>query len=193
VFQRREKRTKGQQALGFFWPHIGWKRAFAYFKHRLARLPGTPYSIAAGFACGAAISFTPFVGLHFVISAIFAFSIRANILASAIGTAVGNPWSFPFIWWLVYNTGTWLLGVEEGITLPETLTFDFVFAHFLDVFLPMLLASVPIGAVVWAIFYFPLRMLVANYQASRRARLAKNKTDKAEIDKAEIDEVETND
>ncbi len=182
MFQRREKRSRSQQALGFIWPHIGWKRAFAYSKHRLARLPGTPYTIAAGFAVGAAVSFTPFVGLHFVVSAAIAFIMRANILASAIGTAVGNPWTFPFIWWLIYNTGTWMLGIDEGIVLPETLTFDFVFEHFLDVFLPMLLASVPIGVIVWMIFYFPLRALVANYQSSRRARLAKNKAipDKAD-------------
>ena len=185
MFQRREKRSRRQQALDLIWPHIGWKRAFAYSKHRLARLPGTPYTIAAGFAIGAAVSFTPFVGLHFVVSAAIAFIMRANILASAIGTAVGNPWTFPFIWWLIYNTGMWMLGIDEGIVLPETLTFDFVFEHFLDVFLPMLLASVPIGVIVWMIFYFPLRALVANYQSSRRARLAKNKATPDQADGSE--------
>lgn len=181
MFQRRHKRTAGQRALGFLWPHIGWKRAFIYTKHRLARLPGTPYTIAGGFACGAAVSFTPFVGLHFIISAILAFSIRANILASAIGTAVGNPWTFPFIWPFVYKTGIWMLGLD-GMEMPETLTFEFVFTHFFDVFLPMLLASLPIGAIVWAIFYFPLRAVVANYQSSRRARIAKNKADEPKAD-----------
>jgi uncharacterized protein (DUF2062 family) len=172
VFQRRQKRSFLQQVRGFFWPHIGWKRATLYTKHRLLRLPGTPYTIAGGFACGAAISFTPFVGLHFIISAIMAFIIRANIEAALIGTAVGNPWSFPFIWSLVYKTGTWMMGIEGEVTFPEVWTLEFVIEHFLDVFLPMLVASVPIGAVVWFIFYLPLRSLVARYQFDRRRRLA---------------------
>ena len=175
MFQRRKKLTLGQKAMGFVRPHIGWKRATVYTKHRLARLPGTPYSIAAGFACGAAMSFTPFVGFHFVLSAIMALMIRANILASAIGTAVGNPWTFPFIWWLVYTTGAWLMGVEGGGALPETLTMTYIFDNFMDIFLPMLLASIPIGAVVWCLFYFPLRSLVSGYQKSRRERLTKKR------------------
>jgi hypothetical protein len=36
---------------------------------------------------------------HFVLSALLAYIARANIIASAIGTVVGNPWTFPFIWW----------------------------------------------------------------------------------------------
>ena len=29
---------------------------------------------------------------------------------SAIGTAVGNPWTFPFIWAAIYRTGAFILG-----------------------------------------------------------------------------------
>ena len=90
MFKRRIQKTLGDKILGFFWPTIGWQRAWAYIMLRLARLPGSAYSIAGGFACGAAMSFTPFVGLHFVLSAILAWSIRANIIASVIGTTVGN-------------------------------------------------------------------------------------------------------
>jgi len=173
VFQRRQKLSLTQRIRGFIWPHIGWKRAGAYLKHRLARLPGTPYSIAGGFACGAAISFTPFVGLHFVISALLALILRTNVLASAIGTAVGNPWTFPFIWWLVYTTGTTMMGRESVEELPDTLTMSYVFENFLDIFLPMLLGSVPVGIMVWFLFYLPLRKLVASYQTSRRERLSR--------------------
>ena len=91
MFKRREKISVFSRVGDFFWPQSGWKRSSHYLFHRLARLPGTPYSIAAGFACGAAVSFTPFVGLHFVLGGVFAYIIRGNILSSAIGTAVGNP------------------------------------------------------------------------------------------------------
>ena len=69
---------------------------------RLKRLQGTPYSIATGFACGVAISFTPFIGFHMILAALTAWLIRGNIIASAIGTIVGNPWTFPFIWLAVF-------------------------------------------------------------------------------------------
>ena len=57
--------------LNIIWPTIGWKRLLRYWVIRITRLPGSVYSISAGFACGAAISFTPFVGLHFILGALF--------------------------------------------------------------------------------------------------------------------------
>ena len=69
MFQRRNKLSLVQMARNFLWPRIGWHRSTKYVMHRVSRLRGTPYALAAGFACGAAISFTPFVGLHFLLSA----------------------------------------------------------------------------------------------------------------------------
>lgn len=169
----------------FFWPSAGWNRASKYVFHRVARLPGTPYTLAAGFACGAAISFTPFVGLHFVISAMLAWVLRGNIIASAIGTAVGNPWTFPFIWVWIYNSGLWL--AHQGDAVPQASELDFAalfpdmmeallradWIYFFDsawpVFWPMLVGSVPTGAVVWFVFYAALHPVIGSYQG-RRAR-----------------------
>ena len=53
--------------------------------HRIKRLPGTPQSIAAGVACGVAASFTPFIGLHFVLAALFAW------LVGGVGYISGLP------------------------------------------------------------------------------------------------------
>lgn len=185
MFKRRTPLTLGHKILGFFWPSMGWRRAGAYTMHRLARMPGSAYSIAGGFACGAAMSFTPFVGLHFIISAILAWIIRANILASAIGTAVGNPWTFPFIWTWLYQTGTWLTSGSrpQGMETPE---FSVLFGHMMEallrfdiqylmvsvgpVFWPMLVSSVPTGIVVWLVFYWPLKYMVRGYQKRRLRR-----------------------
>ena len=149
---------------------------------RLARLPGSAYSIAAGFACGAAMSFTPFVGLHFVLAGILAWTIRANIIASAIGTAVGNPWTFPFIWTWLYQTGTWMVSGER---LKEAAAPDFseIFGHVLQalvswdvpylfetappVFWPMFVSSLPTALVVWWVFYLPLKYSIQGYQDRR--------------------------
>ena len=73
-------------------------RIISYYKLRLARLPDSNYAISSGFACGGMVSFTPLLGFHFVLAVIFAYLIRGNIIAALIGTVVGNPITFPFIW-----------------------------------------------------------------------------------------------
>ncbi len=181
MFRRRNQPTLGHKILGFVWPEIGWRRATAYTLHRLGRMPGTAFSIAGGFACGAAMSFTPFVGLHFVLSAILAWSIRANIIAAIIGTAVGNPWTFPFIWTWLYQTGNWMISAGAGHV--ETPAFGEIFGNMLEamlslnvpyllesvapIFWPMLVSSLPTGFVVWWVFYLPLKYTIKGYQARR--------------------------
>ena len=51
---------------------MGFVRMIKYFGHRVGRLPGTPYSISAGFAFGVAFSFTPFLGFHIAFAIGFA-------------------------------------------------------------------------------------------------------------------------
>ncbi|MDA1022873.1 MAG: DUF2062 domain-containing protein [Proteobacteria bacterium] len=189
MFRRNKQLSLGHKVVGFFWPAMGWRRSVKYLLHRLARLPGTAYSIAGGFACGAAVSFTPFVGLHFVISAIVAWIIRTNILASAIGTAVGNPWTFPFIWTWLYKTGTWITtgGTSEQVAAPD---FVAVFGNMMEailslngqylletaapIFWPMLISSIPTGFVIWWVFYLPLKYIVQRYQDRRFNNLAED-------------------
>jgi|TARA_B110000438_G_C15678266_1_gene591199 uncharacterized protein (DUF2062 family) len=188
IFKRRDQLSIIKKIIYFFWPSTGWRRACAYIMHRIGRFPGTPYSIASGFACGAAISFTPFVGLHFIISAIFAWVIRANLLASAIGTSVGNPWTFPFIWAWLYQTGNWL---TEGVAPGEEIVpkFSEIFGRMMaallsldktyllessaTIFWPMLISSIPTGIVIWFLFFFPIKYAVGRYQHSRLNNLTK--------------------
>lgn len=190
MFQRRTKQKLHDRARDFLWPRLGWKRSSLYLFHRVGRLPGTPYSVATGFACGAAISFTPFVGLHFVFAALCAWLMRANILASAIGTAVGNPWTFPFIWAWTYNIGLWMRSggdhTEERIAdfpsmfasmVEAMLNVDmaYLFHTVWPVWWPMLLGSIPSFIVVWLVFFFSLRPLIASYQRRRiRRRMRRN-------------------
>ena len=184
MFQRRVKTSKSRQVANFFWPSIGFRRSTRYLGYRLARLPGTPYSLAAGFAFGAAVSFTPFVGLHFILSGILAWIFRANILASAIGTAVGNPWTFPFIWTGIYNLGHWMLRAESQDEAGfDAGTMDHFFHNlyengwqsvadiFSSVIFPMLIGSIPVFVVVWVIFFYPLRALIRKFHIKRAEAL----------------------
>jgi hypothetical protein len=158
----------------FVWPSGGWHRASLYVAHRLRRLPGTPYRIAAGFACGAAISFTPFIGFHFVGAALLSILLRGSLLASAIGTVVGNPWTFPFIWAWIYALGQWLLGREVVSELPAVLSLTYIFERPLDVLWPMTVGGVPTSVAAWFAFFWPVRGAVAEYQYAR-SRLVRRK------------------
>ena len=150
---------------------MGWRRYLRYLRYRVVRLPGSPHTIAIGFACGAALSFTPLIGVHFALAALFAWIVGGNVLASIIGTGVGNPWTFPFIWIWIHRLGSWILGGggadSEAIDFSVTIFFD----SFIDVFWPMLVGGVPMAVIVFPLAYYSSRYVVRTYQARRRTHL----------------------
>jgi uncharacterized protein len=170
MFRRRGKLGWGRRLRDFLWPQAGFRRAGSYILHRVRRLPGSPYSIAAGFACGAAISFTPYMGFHILLGGLLAWLIGGNVIAAAIGTVVGNPWTFPFIWVGVYRLGCLMTGCDAGQALPDELTLTYIFDNAISILLPMSVGAVPVAVVVWFAFFWPVRELVADYQILRRHR-----------------------
>ena len=175
MFRRRSKLSYKKRLSNFLWPRIGVKRSAQYMRHRLGRLQGSPYSIAAGFAFGAAISFTPLMGGHIAIAALFSWICRASIVAAVIGTVVGNPWTFPFIWAWIYYLGVWLLGMDPIDFDADHLSFSYLLDHFIDIFVPMLAGGLPTAAAAWIAFYFPIKSSVERYQAARVLRLIKGR------------------
>jgi uncharacterized protein (DUF2062 family) len=159
------------RARDLVWPRIGWMRSALYFRHRVSRIPGSAYSIAAGLASGASMSFTPFIGLHFVLSALLAWLVRGNILASALGTVVGNPWTFPLIWWSIYHIGAWVLGTGAVAELPDHLTMRYIFDRPFDILIPMAVGGAIAACVVWVVVHVPAWYLIDRYQMARRSRL----------------------
>lgn len=176
---------------------MGWRRLGVYLLKRLTRLSGTPQSIACGFACGAAISITPFVGLHIGLSMLLAWALRGHLIAAVVGTVVGNPWTFPFIWLITYKTGQILLGsgdaapwpavtmfkhvvIELGELIWPTLTgqaswegWKVVLLDLRALIWPMLIGSVPLGLVAWFASYLPLAKALTAFQKARETRRQK--------------------
>jgi hypothetical protein len=185
LFRMRTPRTLWQRTLLFLWPRRGVRRGWQYIAHRVKRISASPHAIAIGFAAGVFASFTPFIGFHFVIAGIIAFVFGGSILASALGTAVGNPLTFPFIWIATYNVGAMLLGHDLrdkiAIHLPpgffkllfsEPTLFWRAFWKVLEpVLMPMSVGSLVLGIPAALVFYLALRRAVESYQ-QRRRRLA---------------------
>lgn len=170
MFRRRERRPIAHRMREAVWPALGWRRWFDYFRHRVGRMPGTPYAIAAGFAFGAAVSFTPFMGFHLLLSAGLAYVARASVLAALAGTIVGNPWTFPIIWVGVFNLGNLILGLQGDALHAHHLTFGYLIERPWQVLLPMTVGGLTVFGFVWAAVYFPLRRGVAAYQRRRFLR-----------------------
>lgn len=131
MFQRREPLSLMRKLREFCWPSMGWKRSLIYIKHRLVRLSDSTHKIAMGLALGVAVSFTPFLGTHFIQAGAVAYFMRANMLAAIIGTFIGNPWTFPVIWWASINFGAFLFSAF-GLPADTNLPADIDFSIFLD-------------------------------------------------------------
>ena len=172
MFRRRAKRKPHQVLLHVVWPRTGVRRAVRYLGHRLARLPGTPNSIAGGMAFGVAVSFTPLIGLHILLAVGLAWAARFNVVAAVIGTAVGNPWTFPLIWLLTYRVGAWLIGAGHGGEPPPDLSSQMLIDRPWRLLMPMLAGSAPISILAWLAFFWPGRYLVTVYQKNRRRRMS---------------------
>lgn len=143
---------------------VGRRLRGLYLKilRKLDSLKGTPREIANGFATGVAMSFTPFVGFHLLLSLAVARLAGQNGIAAALGTIAGNPWTFPLIWYITLHIGLFVLGADApqlpvGFKALFTELFHTVigldFSAFLEdiwpVFYPMLIGSIPLYIVVW--------------------------------------------
>ncbi|MDF1750509.1 MAG: DUF2062 domain-containing protein [Alphaproteobacteria bacterium] len=170
LFRRSIPTTRADRILRFLWPSMSLRRVISYYKRRVARLPGTPHSIASGFAAGAAVSFTPFMGFHFILGAALAYFIRGNLVASALGTLIGNPWTFPFIWIATYELGSNVLS-NAGHGVPkETLSFSYLIDHIGDVLIPMSLGGLILSIIIFPLVYFPLRLMIQRFRDIRFAK-----------------------
>lgn len=177
LFKRRKSADFRERLRTFFWPRHSFWRSARYFAKRALRLSATPHAIAAGIAAGVFASFTPFVGFHFVIAAATAWIIGGNLVASAIGTSVGNPLTFPFIWGATLEVGRLILHGRQptGIDPRDIghLLWNMEFSSLWEPFLkPMAIGSLPLGIAAALVFYFLTKGTAAAFREQRRKRLA---------------------
>ena len=141
-------------------------RIISYYKLKLARLPASPHAVASGFACGSMVSFTPLLGLHFILAIVFAYLIRGNIVAALLGTIVGNPVTFPFIWGLIYKVGAFVISTKH-IEFNNEINFNMIITQTYEIFLPMLLGGAILAIPVWLITYILTHSFISSYKKSK--------------------------
>ena len=202
VFKRRDRPPLLSRLRQLLLPRRGWRRGIEYLGHRVRRLPDTPHRIALGFACGVYASFTPFFGLHFVVAVALARVLRGNMVSSLIGTAVGNPLTFPLIASVSLALGRRILGY--GVTGRDFSRISDAFAQafaaiwhgilsrfgrgdsewqnlipfFRDIIWPYFVGGLLPGLVAAIVGYYLTRPLIAAYQTRRRARMLRRAHDR---------------
>ncbi|NHB76433.1 DUF2062 domain-containing protein [Rhodobacter calidifons] len=194
VFRRRTPLNLMQKLRALVLPKGGWGRAFRYLRHRASRIPDAPHRIARGIACGVFASFTPLFGLHFFLAAFLAWIVRGNVIAALIGTAAGNPLTFPFIAVLSIDLGHTILGSRaDGVPVSQIMTafgqagdeifrniraifgaeemrWDRLERFFRGVFLPYLVGGLGPGLVAAVVSYWLSLPALNGYQKLRAAR-----------------------
>lgn len=174
MFRRRVDLHPIEKLKEIFWPRSGWKRTLQYGWRRVWRLSGTPHAIALGVAAGAFSSCTPFFGFHILIAMLIAWVIRGNLIASALGTFIGNPITFPVIWLLVFEVGRYMVGAPAGSdpNIAHTMQQVGAFDRILPSLVPLAVGSIPVGIIFGCVFYVLTRSGVEAYQSQRRKLLA---------------------
>ena len=141
---------------------INLKRASLFYFLKLIRVKDSQDKLAIGFACGSMVSFSPFIGFHFLLAVIFAYILRGNIVASLIGTFVGNPFTFPFIWIFIYKVGNIFFKNDQNFSLE--LTFQSLFNQGYDILIPMMIGSLIVSIPIWFISYFTVKFLMTSFK-----------------------------
>ncbi len=142
-----------------------------------------PEKVAAAFALGVAISFTPFIGFHSVIALGLAFLLRLSKVDVLIGTLVVNPWTMVPIFTFEHYLGKRILRYSPalGRKLPwrEILHRDFwhtLHARGWHDFTAIMAGAVFVGGGAAAVTYFTVRAVILRYERTHphlSARLRK--------------------
>ena len=176
LFKRREAESLSERLRIWLWPRRSLSRSLRYFAKRIVRLKATPHAVAAGVAAGVFASFFP-LGLHFVIAAVVCWVVAGNLVAAAIGTAVGNPLTVPFLWGASWETGRLLLNEHVPHSGPPAhlgaMLRHLSFAQLWEpVLKPMTIGAIPLGLTAGLITYGLTRWGMTKFQDRQRRRLA---------------------
>ncbi len=158
------------------WPRRSVSRSVRYFCKRVLRLRASPHAVAAGVAAGVFASFFP-LGSHFIIAAAVSWLVAGNLVAAALGTAFGNPVTFPLLWGASWETGKLILhehlppdGAPGHLgAMMQDLSFSQLWEPVLK---PMAVGAIPLGLVCGLAVYGVTRWSMTAVREQRRLRIS---------------------
>lgn len=148
-------------------------------------LQDSPHRIAIGCACGIFVSPLPTLGQTFI-GMILAKVLRGNVIASLPWSWITNPFTTLPIFYGCYRVGMWITPgdwklvsfqrvgeiVDNFNRLSLADGFATGYAVVVDIFVPMLVGSILMGAIGAVIGYFLILRAVIAAQERKRQRLS---------------------
>lgn len=123
-------------------------------------LDSHPGHIAAGFAVGVFISFTPFFGLHTPLAIAAAFLFRLNKLTTITGAWVNTPFTVAPVLIASFKLGRWLQGLPPTQFVYKNLKWQELKVYSKS----LLLGSSVIGIIAAVVAYFLCYWLVVRFR-----------------------------
>ena len=186
-FGRKKKKKLIVSIYNFIKIFFAFSRTKKYISLSIKRMKGSPQALSLGLATGIAISFTPFIGLHALLAIFISWVIGGSMAAALIGTLLGNPWTFPFIWYFTFEIGQFInygfLSHEEEFsfknikkeisTLLVILKNIIIFANIPELeenfeklkLIPfMIVGSIPLVFITWILSYFSFLIIFKSYR-----------------------------
>lgn len=173
LFRRREAESLLNRMRVHLWPRRSWTRSSRYVVYRLRRLSDTPHAVALGFAIGVFTATTPFLGTHMVAAALLAWVIGGSVVAALLGTFIGNPLTYPLLWYSTYEVGNLMLRgkmVQKQIDLSGGI-FQKSIEQLWPILKPMTLGSIPVGLALALLSYVLVKPMVEAYKHRRRREI----------------------
>ncbi|MDI6758925.1 MAG: DUF2062 domain-containing protein [Candidatus Omnitrophota bacterium] len=138
---------------------------------RLLKLNNSPHEIALGVGLGAFIAIMPLYGLHTIMVIIAALLIRrVNKIALLVGTNVSLPPTVPFITWIGYSIGRFILGNDY----PAFNWLDFKhfsLKNFMQFYYLLFVGSLIEGFICAIILYFLTRHFVKKHLSPKNSAI----------------------
>lgn len=193
LFRRKNDLTFWEKIKNFIYPKKGLVRAYKYIFKRVTRIPDKSHAIAIGVACGVGVSMTPFVGFQLLLTALFAFILRGNIVAGLLATAIGNPITFPFIWIGSYKLGNLIIGqsalsgnkvhfielfkdMKEAVVM---LDFNLLMENVLPILIPMTIGGTIMAIISGFISYYLIIGMIDEYKRKHEEKISIAKKQRA--------------
>ncbi len=155
--------------------HVSTKWFLTPFQHLLHdhRLWGIRRkTVVPAFSLGLFVACLP-LPVHFVIAALAALALRINIPVAALTTLFANPLTIGPLYSFNYRVGAFLLSQPPGPFSVE-LSLDWLTTVFLNVWQPLLLGSVLVGALTALVGFILLdalwRYSLHDYKSKKRSR-----------------------
>lgn len=129
-------------------------------------------NVVPAFALGLFVAYLPFPG-HMLAAALLALALRVNIPVAALSTLISNPFTIGPMFYLAFSVGQYLLR-QSPLAFEFEMSFEWLFDRFLDIWQPLILGSVILGAILSLIGFIALDLLwrasISDYLTRRRQR-----------------------